>query len=83
MFFLLISRRAEAASERGFFNFWLWMAGSEEGAGSFRYRIRVEGAREQITYSASPVSLEVALDTVREEQMSLLLSDAAVRRLLR
>ena len=36
LFFLLISRRVEAGSDRGFFNFWLWMAGSEARAGAFR-----------------------------------------------
>jgi len=83
LFFLLISRRVEAGSDRGFFNFWLWMAGSEARAGAFRYRITVEGAGEEISYAAAPVSLEVGLDTVREDQLSLLLSDGAVRRLIR
>ena len=49
----------------------------------FRYRIMVEGAREQVSYAAAPVSLEVGLDVVREDQLSLLLSDGAVRRLIR
>ena len=49
----------------------------------FRYRITVEGAGEEVSYAAAPVSLEVGLDTVREDQLSLLLSDGAVRRLIR
>ena len=48
-----------------------------------RYRIMVEGAGEQVSYAAAPVSLEVGLDVVREDQLSLLLSDGAVRRLIR
>ena len=43
----------------------------------------VEGAGEQVSYAAAPVSLEVGLDVVREDQLSLLLSDGAVRRLIR
>ena len=42
----------------------------------------VEGAEEEICYTSAPVSLEVGLERIREEQLSLLLSDAAVRRLI-
>ena len=34
-------------------------------------------------YSSEPVPLEVGLDAVREEQISLLLSDGAIRRMIR
>ena len=43
----------------------------------------MEGAGEEISYASAPVSLEVGLVTIREEQLSLLLSDGAVRRLIR
>lgn len=83
LFFLLISRHVADGTDRGYFNFWLWMAGTEARAGTFRYRIQVEGAGEEISYASAPVSLEVGLVTIREEQLSLLLSDGAVRRLIR
>ena len=42
----------------------------------------MEGADEEIYYTSAPVSLEVGLERIREEQLSLLLSDAAVRRFI-
>jgi len=86
LFFLLISRRVEASSSevgRGYFNFWVWLAGNEAVAGRYRYKITVAGGGEEVSYMAAPVCLEVGLDTVREDQTSLLLSDGAVRRLIR
>jgi len=87
LFFLLISRRVETTNSdigRGYFNFWVWVAGNESVAGRYKYKITVHGASgEEVSYMASPVCLEVGLDTVREDQTSLLLSDGAVRRLIR
>lgn len=75
-----------AGGDRGYFNFWVWAAGNKAVTDRYRYKISVgagSGAGEEITYSASPVCLEVGLETIREEQLSLLLSDAAIRRLIR
>ena len=36
LFFLLISRHVADGTDRGYFNFWLWMAGTEARAGTFR-----------------------------------------------
>ena len=89
LFFLLISRKVEEPGERGFFNFWLWLAGNCETAQSYRYTIVIKGEgsgrsrSEEISYSSHPVCLEVGLETVREEQLSLLLSDGAVKRMIR
>ena len=53
----------------------------------FRYSITVGGPHslkgEEVKYSSEPVPLEVGLDSVREEQISLLLSDGAIRRMIR
>ena len=68
---------------RGYFNFWVWLAGNEAVAARYRYKITVAGHGEEVSYMAAPVCLEVGLDTVREDQTSLLLSDGAVRRLIR
>ena len=68
---------------RGYFNFWVWVAGNESVAATYRYKITVLGDGEEVSYMAAPVCLEVGLDTVREDQTSLLLSDGAVRRLIR
>ena len=86
LFFLLISRKVVQPGEKGFFNFWVWLAGNSCTTERYRYSIliRGEGARsEQISYTSHPVSLEVGLQTVREEQLSLLLSDGAVKRMTR
>jgi len=87
LFFLLISRRVEQMGERGYFNFWVWMAGNKAETEKYRYSITVGGSSglkgEEVRYSSEPVALEVGLDSVREEQLSLLLSDAAVRRMIR
>ena len=87
LFFLLISRRVEQPGERerGYFNFWLWLAGNSSTTRRYRYSLTIKAGTgtEEISYSARPVSLEVGLDCVREEQLSLLLSDGAVKRLVR
>ena len=87
LFFLLISRKVEhpGERERGYFNFWLWLAGNSSSTQSYRYTLTIKAGSntEQISYSARPVSLEVGLESVREEQLSLLLSDGAVKRLVR
>ena len=87
LFFLLISRKVEQPGERerGYFNFWVWLAGNSSSTENYRYTISIKaGSRtEEISYSARPVSLEVGLDCVREEQLSLLLADGAVKRLVR
>jgi len=87
LFFLLISRRVEHLGERGYFNFWIWVAGNRAGASKYRYSITVGGPSslkgEEVKYSSEPVPLEVGLDSVREEQISLLLSDGAIRRMIR
>jgi len=83
LFFLLISRRVEN-QERGYFNFWVWIAANRKTSERYRYRIRVEGGGgEEVSYTSSPVCMEIGLDDIREEQTSLLLSDGAVRRLIR
>ena len=38
---------------------------------------------EEVKYSSEPVPLEVGLEAVREEQISLLLSDGAIRRMIK
>jgi len=87
LFFLLISRRVEHLGDRGYFNFWVWLAGNKAGAAKYRYSITVGGPRsgrgEEVRYSSEPVPLEVGLETVREEQISLLLSDGAIRRMIK
>ena len=53
----------------------------------FRYSITVGGScngkGEEVKYSSEPVPLEVGLEAVREEQISLLLSDGAIRRMIK
>ena len=92
LFFLLISRKVEQPGERGFFNFWVWLAGNSSATERYRYTILIKGEAtgsssgcrsEEISYTSQPVCLEVGLDTVREEQLSLLLSDGAVKRMIR
>eukprot|EP00092_Neocalanus_flemingeri_P038702 GFUD01042141.1.p1 GENE.GFUD01042141.1~~GFUD01042141.1.p1 ORF type:complete len:443 (+),score=104.77 GFUD01042141.1:137-1465(+) len=87
LFFLLISRRVEHLGERGYFNFWVWVAGNKAGASKYRYSITVGGPSslkgEEMKYSSEPVPLEVGLEAVRDEQTSLLLSDGAIRRMIR
>ena len=87
LFFMLISRNVEQPGERGFFNFWVWLAGNSSTTERYRYTILVRGegtgsTSEQVSYTSHPVCLEVGLETVREEQLSLLLSDGAVKRLM-
>ena len=41
------------------------------------------GKGEEVKYSSEPVPLEVGLEAVREEQISLLLSDGAIRRMIK
>ena len=36
LFFLLISRHVADGADRGYFNFWVWIAGTEARAGTFR-----------------------------------------------
>ena len=38
---------------------------------------------EEVKYSSEPVPLESGIEIVREEQTSLLLSDGAIRRMIR
>jgi len=87
LFFLLISRRVEHLGDRGYFNFWVWVAGNKAGAAKYRYSITVGGScsgkGEEVKYSSEPVPLEVGLEAVREEQISLLLSDGAIRRMIK
>jgi len=87
LFFLLISRRVEHLGDRGYFNFWVWVAGNKAGAAKYRYSITVGGTSsvkgEEVKYSSEPVPLEVGLEAVREEQISLLLSDGAIRRMIK
>ena len=73
-----------ANGDRGYFNFWVWAAGNKAVSDKYRYRISVgSGTAEEVTYSASPLCLEVGLETIREDQISLLLADSAIRRLIR
>jgi len=87
LLFLLISRRVENMGERGYFNFWVWIAASKATAMKYRYSITVGGLNsrkgEEVKYSSEPVPLEVGLEAVRDEQLSLLLSDGAIRRMIR
>jgi len=87
LFFLLISRRVEHLGERGYFNFWIWVAGNRAKASKYRYSIMIGGPNslkgEEVKYSSEPVPLESGIEIVREEQTSLLLSDGAIRRMIR
>ena len=38
---------------------------------------------EEVRYCSHPVPLEIGLETIRDEQISLLLSDSAIRRMIR
>jgi len=87
LFFLLISRKVEAPSTKGQFFFWLWIAGNKSDAAKYRYSITVGGSAggsiEEVRYTGEPVPLEDGPETVRDEQICLLLTDGAVRRMLK
>lgn len=65
----------------------MWIAGNKADAASFRYSITVGGSAggsvEEVRYSGEPVPLEDGPETVRDEQICLLLTDGAVRRMLK
>ena len=82
-FFFIISRRVENPDSRGHFFFWLWFGGNQAEAKRFLYTLTVEGVDgEKIAYTAKPVSLELSVNCILEEQSCLLLSDSAVKRML-
>ena len=82
-FFFIISRRVESPDSRGHFFFWLWIGTNQAEAKRFLYTLAVEGIDgEKISYTARPVSLEMSVNNIRDEQSCLLLSDSAVKRML-
>eukprot|EP00088_Acartia_fossae_P064394 TRINITY_DN79238_c0_g1_i1.p1 TRINITY_DN79238_c0_g1~~TRINITY_DN79238_c0_g1_i1.p1 ORF type:complete len:224 (+),score=24.71 TRINITY_DN79238_c0_g1_i1:28-699(+) len=82
-FFFIISRRVENPDSRGHFYFWVCIGSNQKESKRFLYNLTVEGVQgEKVTYTSTPVSLEMSAQNVREEQRCLLLADSAVKRML-